>query len=345
MPREARRKQVMNIEQLLAIQNEVMVKVVAVDAKVDTINAKVDIIMEEVKALKYNNMVQEPSVPTRNPGQTSHQYNQAADTRPVKYTNAKGQAIFDVCADCGYEITSPRVGAYCDSNDAIPGVFCPKCQKKHGYDAASLGLSKTGRTVQAKEKPVNKPAPKGLPVSCAICKGVMYFDSKEAIAGAYERAIKAGFTGVVHKKCAKDHVHTESEDMEISVPSVDAKIQDTRLEHEYRNQVDSTKFEAETRKDKATMNAVADIVGFLLDRGCTGDDIKAMPIAEARKLMLGYDVVVDIHGNVWNKTKASVVDMLVKDVPVANEEVEDDEFSAAGYEEDNTSFGNGSQDF
>lgn len=335
------------MNELFAIQNEVMVKVVSVESKVDAMAKQVNIIMDEVKALKYNNVKQEPTIPSKNPGQTSHQYNQKADERPVKYHNKKGQAVFDVCDKCGYELTSPRPGAYCDSNPTIPGVFCPKCQKALGYDASSLGLSKAKRTINANEKPKNQPAPKGYPVTCAICKGKVYFDTKGAITEAFKRATAAGYSGIVHRGCAKKHDAVS--ELKISVPSVEEKIANTKYDQAIKN-ADSTKIEAEMRKDKAearkvSIDSVDAVVNILLGKGITADNIKAMPIKDVRKVFEGMNIPLELDGNTWNKTKVSVVDAVC--VP-AKEEIHEEpqmEFTAVGYEEDEVGFGSAKQDF
>lgn len=223
----------------------------------------------------------------------------------VKATATQPQTTVVKCDKCGYEIKNKAVVDYC-KNRKLDGVYCTKCQQ-------ALGL--TGSKFKAKEKPADKPVQKGIKTTCSICKGVIFFDDKEAMGNAYNRAIEAGLPGIAHRGCAKKYL--AEQEAVISVPSVDAKVADTKLEAEYAGQQTAEQFEAEARKDKAdaaksTLDNVAGIVTFLLGKGMTGDEIKALPIADVRKLLMGYGTEVNLHGNVWNVSKGNVIDSLCK---------------------------------
>lgn len=262
-------KQVTGVHKSVVVTNG---NVVAGNKMLQVVDAKVDSLDAKVERILAQLSVESKAVPTQ------------PTVEIVK------------CARCGFEIKSQAVITYC-KNRKFDGVYCSKCQQE-------LGLA--GKNFKAKE--IQKPQPKGIATVCSICKGKIFFDTKEDMAQAYKRATEAGLPGIVHKGCARK---LQEQEVIIHAPIVEKKVEDTKLEHEYKNQIDSTQFEAERREEKAKTHAVSTVeavVNILAGKGVTPEDIKAMSIKDVRKFFVGINVPIELDGNDWNKSKAVVVD-------------------------------------
>lgn len=276
---------------------KVETRVAGVETKVSNIESKVDFIIEQIN-------------------KKAQAQNQAPDQNNQGITK---------CDCCGVVIRSAAVVQYCKSRK-FDGVYCTKCQENKGLTGKKFRGTATNNNQQ--------PASKGFKAGCSCCGKTMFFDTAEQRTAFYERAIAKGYKGYVCKPCVtsgkaqpaqvQEQVQeTDVLDHNIEMPqSVAEKIQDTQ-DRAYNEKFGAKEVEAQRNADRVASkeDMVQSFVTIARQAGLSQEDILAMGIKDVRAYLKENGVELVIDGNVWNRTKAVVVEAAFKAEDAPAEEV------------------------